>query len=451
MIQLPKGRLTGKEFHACVKSAGYTPGPWMAPAQAELAEHGEVTENLLADILAKHSPDPPKEMHTMQTTPAPWHCFLPRRGGEGVEENFEAVSADMARIRHLPGVIDTFSMPDACPTGDIPVGSVVATQGQAYPIMTGSDIGCSVLCMEMDGVEGNQSNANSLASLIVNDLHFGNTPRREWPRSFPKHMRRRAVEDIPFEDCVFTNTLRELAEDSLGTQGDGNHFVNTGVNEMTGNLVVTSHFGGRGVGAAVYKAAMREAEKLRKDIAPSLPKGWGFFPVDHYMNMEYRKAIDIVLKWTIANHAYVTMISGMALDLDPSKFRPLSHTEHNRVVHDYDYPSLLMFFKGAIPAATTAAIPLNMDSPTLLVAPGESTIALPHGAGRLFSRTAFKKMNPDPAQPSVRHIFVNGVDVSEYPEAYKDPDSITSALPDLDSVVINRINPLVSIMAGGAK
>ncbi|MEJ7667100.1 MAG: RtcB family protein [Hymenobacter sp.] len=93
-----------------------------------------------------------------------------------------------------------------------------------------------------------------------------------------------------------------MAQEHLGTQGNGNHFLYVGTQASTGDTVLVTHHGSRGVGALLYKTGMHLAEQFRKELSPETAPANAWIPTDTPEGAQYWAALQTVRRWTKLNH-----------------------------------------------------------------------------------------------------------------------------------------------------
>jgi RNA-splicing ligase RtcB len=99
-----------------------------------------------------------------------------------------------------------------------------------------------------------------------------------------------------FRASPFLGDARTLlaAQEQMGTQGDGNHFLFVGRSRATGRTALITHHGSRGVGGFLYKHGLAVAERVRREISPeTLPQN-AWIPVDSDEGRDYRDALQLV-------------------------------------------------------------------------------------------------------------------------------------------------------------
>ncbi|WP_350333587.1 RtcB family protein [Coralliovum pocilloporae] len=374
------------------------------------------------------------------------------------KQNVEAVHATMTAVMQTPTVEAGAIMPDACPAGPvgtIPVGGVIAARNAIHPGMHSADICCSVMMTDLGDAE--PSKVLDAANRIT---HFGPGGR---PNGKRFTMSLKLLDQ--FRENRFLNNPKVLraAQEHMGTQGDGNHFLFVGRSRATGSTVMVTHHGSRGPGAHLYKLGMITAEKYRKKLSPKTLKQNAWIPADSEDGQAYWEALQLIRKWTKANHNAIHTATREEADV---KVMYGFWNEHNFV---FERDGLYYHGKGATPAWDDFAsdssgltlIPLNMAEPVLVVRGKDAEHALgfsPHGAGRNFSRSEHKRrmgnMTPEQMlQAETKGLdirfFEGKIDPSELPSSYKNADALVAQIKKYDlAEIVDYIDPYGCIMAG---
>lgn len=432
---------------------GFKPARWFREAISHLNSH-PMSEGEMLDYLEQFRPDPVLELHKESVG------FAVNIKAENALEqaNVDAVINTMKEVMKTPTVVDGAVMPDACPTGgigSIPVGGVVVAKNAIHPGMHSADICCSVMLTDYGS-----AHPKDILDAAMLSTHFGPGGRdKAHQYSLPDDLMK------AFESNRMLNNkdLIDVACSNLGTQGDGNHFLYVGQSKNTGNTVVVTHHGSRGVGARLYRNAMKIAEKFRKKLSPETLKQNAWIPYDTEEGQEYWKALQIIRWWTKCNHE---VIHNNIADRLKVNIENRFWNEHNFVFQDDD---LFYHAKGATPldkkflpeSNELRLIPLNMAQPILVVEGSATDTNLgfaPHGAGRNQSRSQHKRSLAHKTQKEVYaeetagldvRFFSNEIDISELPSAYKNADAVRDQMTEFGlGKVQNEIIPYGCIMAG---
>ncbi|MCD6013295.1 MAG: RNA-splicing ligase RtcB [Flavipsychrobacter sp.] len=438
--------ITGNDLTAL----GYKPGKWFRDALEHINGNnlgGDDMKRYLEEVCPKYI-----EPHA---TPPGYNKNIRAETGEE-QENVNSVFRAMDGLMRTPTIVAGAVMPDACPTGSeqIPVGGVVVAKNAIHPSMHSADICCSVMVTNF----GNVSPA-AVLNAAHTVTHFGAGGRAEYS-VLPKELE----EKLRGNRYMCTERSMGFATAHLGTQGDGNHFLFVGRSRATGETMMVTHHGSRGLGANLYTKGMKVAEVFRKEISPKTSDKNAWIPYDTDEGKAYWEALQLVREWTKLNHETIHDATAQALACIPhNRF----WNEHNFVFKDGD---LFYHAKGATPLDDKFVpdshyglrlVPLNMSQPVLVVK-GETTGSnlgfAPHGAGRNISRGAHKRANTHKTADQLFHeetagldvrFFSRNIDISELPSAYKNAASVKRQMQEFGlGEVVDEIMPYGCIMAG---
>jgi len=432
---------------------GFTPKKWFKTAIEHINEK-QLTEHDMLAYLEQYKSQPMIELHKK---PVPFVINI-KAENEQEEENVQSVIETMNEVMKTPTVVSGSIMPDACPTGiigTIPVGGVVVTKNAIHPGMHSADICCSVMLTDFG-----KADPKLVMDAAHASTHFGGGGReRDDQYKFPQEL----LEAFEGNKILNDNSLIQLARKHLGTQGDGNHFLFVGTSKNTGNTMMITHHGSRGVGAKLFNKGMNIAELFRKDISEDTLKQNAWIPFETEEGQDYWNALQVIRKWTKQNHICIHDATAEKIN---AKIENRFWNEHNFVLKDGD---LFYHAKGATPLnekfmpdiTGPRLIPLNMAEPVLIVN-GESTENnlgfAPHGAGRNISRTAhirtkgktpISEIFDEETKGLDIRFFSKEIDISELPSAYKNAESVRSQMDEFGlGTVIDEVLPYGSIMAG---
>lgn len=453
MTTIELNKLTSDVLKSWGHVEGKAFGKALRAGQAALDE-GETLETVRR-MLESHKPAP-----VLPLAPAgakPFHVNLEADCEDGTA-NLEAVRHHMTELMRTPTVEAGAVLPDACPAGPlgtIPVGGVVAARNAIHPGMHSADICCSVMITVFE--EADPKSVLDAAQAIT---HFGAGGRSNGKR-FTMSM------DLydAFRENRYLNQHKILrfAQEHLGTQGDGNHFLFVGRSRNTGKVAMVTHHGSRGPGAALYKTGMHVAEKFRRKLSPSTLKQNAWIPADTEEGQAYWEALQLIRKWTKSNH---NAIHQAVVEATGVSAEDRFWNEHNFV---FERDGLFYHGKGATPAWDGYAsdangltlIPLNMAEPVLVVRGKDAEHAMgfsPHGAGRNFSRSEHKRRSAGKTPEAMLQeesegldvrFYEGKVDISELPSSYKRADAVVAQIEKFGLAEIeDYIDPYGCIMAG---
>jgi hypothetical protein len=245
--------VTGKDL----LRLGYRPARWFAAALSELGD-GHATDDQIRAVCDRLAPPP---VQPLRSAAAPFSVnLLPENDDEKAMVARLVVS--FSELMKTPTIRQGTLMPDACeagPSGTIPVGGVAVAEGAIHPGMHSSDICCSMFVSVVEGIEPAE-----LLDAVHSVTHFGPGGRTDgrFTTALPASLVKRMSENAFLARPEFL----AAAQAHLGTVGDGNHFQSVGL--MGEKVVLTSHHGSRGLGALLYKAGMRAAERYRLMLSP---------------------------------------------------------------------------------------------------------------------------------------------------------------------------------------
>ncbi|RYG91705.1 RtcB family protein [Loktanella sp. IMCC34160] len=401
---------------------------------------------------------PPPALTLQHAADVPLHFNIEASDDADEVKNLQDVRKTMEIVVRTPTVVSAAVMPDACPAGPegtIPVGGVVATRNAIHPGMHSADICCSVMMTDLGEID-----PKTVLDAAEKVTHFGPGGRRNGQRFT---MSQALMDDFRANRFLSNPKILRMAVEHLGTQGDGNHFLFVGRSRNTGRTAMVTHHGSRGPGAVLYKLGMEVAERYRKRLSPETLKQNAWIPADTEDGQAYWDALQLIRKWTKANH---NAIHQATVEFSGAQPKDRFWNEHNFVFKRDD---LFYHGKGATPgwddyaadATGLTLIPLNMAQPVLVVRgkdAGHSLGFSPHGAGRNFSRTEHRRrLGETTAQQALEaetkgldvRFPAGGIDASELPSSYKNADNVVRQIGKFGlAEIVDYIDPYGCMMAG---
>lgn len=363
-------------------------------------------------------------------------------------------------------------MPDTHDGKGIVIGFTMPVGEWVNPNHIGVDIGCGMLCAE-------------IKSTITPDMYIDIDQRiREVvPMGFEAHETGANKEYIfaplhTIGDLFLRGDIdelvqkigmtRELWENSLGTLGGGNHFIELGRSEKTGKYYLTIHSGSRNFGKRVcdyhaksldgYKKMLGEEVEQIKQALPQ--QQWNDAIKEAKKRLQGREgyltgeAKEEYLKDMYISQAYASVNRYTILHLILERMGWQSG-KVIETVHNYISPKDGIIRKGAVSAhlGEELIIPMNMADGILLCrgkGNEDWNCSAPHGAGRLFSRTAAKEqLSMDEFRERMSDVYSTSVcesTLDESPMAYKPTDEIRSLIePTVE--VLDVIKPVINLKA----
>jgi tRNA-splicing ligase RtcB (3'-phosphate/5'-hydroxy nucleic acid ligase) len=370
--------------------------------------------------------------------------------------------AQLARAAQMPFIFKhVAAMPDVHVGIGATVGSVIPTKGAVIPAAVGVDIGCGMMAARTSLVASDlPDNLASIRSAIEAAVPHGRTVGRgkrgvtrdrgawgEPPRvvvdAWAKLAERfgRIVAKHP--RLRNTNNLMHL-----GTLGTGNHFIELCLDEEQ-RVWVMLHSGSRGVGNAIGTFFIELAKQDMRKWHINLPdQDLAYFPegTDHFD--DYVEAVDWAQDFAKLNrhvmmaHVIDALRSQIAKPFDAECEAVNCHHNYVRREHHFG-ENVLVTRKGAVRAAkgVMGIIPGSMGAKSFIVrglGNPESFDSCSHGAGRVMSRTAAKKLvtlDEHLADTAGVECRKDAGVIDETPKAYKPIEAVMAAQADLVEIV----------------
>ena len=363
-------------------------------------------------------------------------------------------------------------MPDVHAGKGCVIGFTADLGEMVIPNIVGVDIGCGMLTVE-------------LGKLDIDFAQLDNAIRKHIPAGKNVHEGRivRYPELLELHCYRGLNDAKRL-ERSIGTLGGGNHFIEIDRDDE-GNKYLVIHTGSRNLGKQVadyyqnlahelrcgkdelyamqaeliarYKAEGRKAEiqAAIKELHKGFVAKECLIPRELcYLTGEYRDMYLHDMR-ICQDYARLNRLTIAELILDKALGRKLSEFPHFETVHNYIDLDSNIVRKGAVSAkeGERLLIPINMrDGSLICVGKGNPdwNQSAPHGAGRLFSRTAAQeKFTVEEFQKSMEGIYTTSVHkstIDECPMAYKSMDDIVKNITPTAEIV-KVIKPLYNFKA----
>ncbi|QNG62573.1 RNA-2',3'-PO4:RNA-5'-OH ligase [Rhizobium phage B1VFA] len=464
--------ITGKTL----VSWGLDPGAWFKealPVARQMREEGKTDKQIIDHLFTMRATVAVDEGVPLRTNNIPFGQFIEPEGDDE-KANVASVLAHMDALMRVPTIERGAVMPDACPSGSalgtIPVGGVVATKDAIHPGFHSADICCSMAISVFKRGES----VGKILDAAIKASHFGPGGRAKVIGIHDADLNRLVA---GFEENPFLKGLENYALDHFMTQGDGNHFFYVGELESTGQTVIVTHHGSRGLGGGLYKRGKAAAERHTRIVAGRIPLHNAWIKADSDQGRDYWQALQAIRLWTKMNHF---AIHREVASIIGNKIEGQFWNEHNFVFQRSD--GLFYHAKGATPSFNgfskddqgLTLIPMNMSQPILIAEHANNEDALgfaPHGAGRNLSRTGHIKrlmeefgdtrgLGPNAIKAIMERetkgldvrFYTGDPDVSELPSAYKNADQVQAQIEKFGlAKIADRVLPRGSIMAGEMK
>lgn len=339
-------------------------------------------------------------------------------------------------------------MPDVHAGKGSTIGTVIATDKAVIPAAVGVDIGCGMNAVRL----------SLKASDLPESLKAVREKIEQWiPTGDAQHAKGRGIPEIGKFLAVTEKLqyegwdrmrLMEKADRQLGSLGGGNHFIEICVDESQ-DVWVMLHSGSRGIGNIIGQTYIAKAKKRMEGHFIHLPDSdLAYIPEDTEDFSDYMEAVMWAQMYALENRR---VMMGLVLDaLRCTISVPFTITSeavnchHNYVARENHFgKNLWVTRKGAVRAreGDLGIIPGSMGAKSYIVRGKgnlESYCSCSHGAGRVMSRSAARKLFS--AADMVEQT--KGVEcdkgtafVDEIPAAYKDIDQVMENQKDLVEVV----------------
>ncbi|MDM1763221.1 MULTISPECIES: RtcB family protein [unclassified Acinetobacter] len=357
-------------------------------------------------------------------------------------------------------------MPDVHVGIGATIGSVIPTKGAIIPAAVGVDIGCGMMA----------ARTSLTASDLPDNLHALRTElERLIPHGMTKGRGRRdrgSWENAPERvDQVWAELVTDFEyicakhprlkntnnRTQLGTLGTGNHFVEICLDEHQ-QVWIMLHSGSRGVGNAIGNHFIELARKDMQKHFINLPDKDLAYLVEGTEHFDdYWFAVGWAQRFAMKNRELMMEAAVQALRIIINK--PFNakveavNCHHNYVDKEEHFgQEVLVTRKGAVRArlGEYGIIPGSMGAKSFIVkgkGNQESFCSCSHGAGRVHSRTAAKKLFT--VQDQIEQT--QGVEcrkdeavIDEIPSAYKPIEDVMKAQSDLVEVVYT-LNQVVCV------
>lgn len=356
-------------------------------------------------------------------------------------------------------------MPDIHAGMGCVIGTTMTITDKVVPNLVGVDIGC--------GMETVRIKEKHIEPMQLDKLIYAKIPSGFSIRTKPH----RYINDIELEElrCKDKIDMRR-AENSLGTLGGGNHFIEADKGEE--GIYIVIHSGSRHLGVEVAKYYQNRAakelstvpkEKLNLLIAELKKEGrekeiegemrkfekqHQTFVPKHLAYVEGQLFDDYIHDMKIVQH-YAGLNRKAMMD-EIIKGLKVTVVEQFTTIHNYIDTENMILRKGAVSAAEgeKLIIPINMRDGSLICR-GKGNLewncSAPHGAGRLMSRSDAKQsFTVSEFKKQMKGIYSTSIGsgtLDECPMAYKNIDDIVGNVGDTVEI-LEVIKPIYNFKAG---
>lgn len=353
-------------------------------------------------------------------------------------------------------------MPDYHAGKGCVIGTTIALNNRVVPNLVGVDVGCGVFVAE---IEEATIDFNQLDRTIRQYIPSGNEIHEEAGSI-------RQTEHFANDLFVARGLHNDYTNRSLGTLGGGNHFIELAKDDE-GKHYLLIHTGSRYVGSKIANWHQNRAfESLRRDdLTEKIEalKAAGRHQEIQRMITEYKDENPIVRKELayLEGDLFADYIADMKL---AQQFARENRQMIARIiagkmkweygqqfdsVHNYIDIDSMILRKGAVRAAAgeQLVIPMNMrDGSLICIGKGSAAWneSAPHGAGRIFSRSAaMKNLSMEDFKQTMEGIWTTSVSeetLDEAPMAYKPMQEIMGQIGETVEIQ-KRIIPVYNFKA----
>ena len=359
-------------------------------------------------------------------------------------------------------------MPDVHAGKGCTIGTTMTIRGKAVPNVVGVDIGCGMYTTRLQDRQIDFSKVDEICHQIPSGRNVWESPTEPF--------------DLTRLRCYPKLHGMSWLENSLGTLGGGNHFIEIDRSE-DGTYWLVIHSGSRNLGKQVCEyyqqlavelaegkeaftesapalierlkaeGRQREIQKELKALKSRLNRKAAPDSLCHLEGQhleDYLHDVKICQEFAVRNREIMTslILSGAGMT-----GRDSFHTIHNYIDTDE-----MILRKGAIAAhaGERVLIPINMrDGSIIAIGRGneEWNFSAPHGAGRVMSRKAARdSLSLSEYQSAMEGIYTTTANletIDEAPMAYKKMEDILDAIRESVDVV-EIIRPVYNFKASEA-
>jgi len=351
--------------------------------------------------------------------------------------------ATLAQARNLANLPFAFRhvalMPDAHVGYGMPIGGVLAAEGQVIPYAVGLDIGCGVRAWR----------TNIPVSALRRDLPpILSDIQRTIPQGFNWHAASQADRTDVFSDAPDVPALQaelDKAARQIGTLGGGNHFLELQA-DPEGVAWAMVHSGSRNVGKQVAEHYDRVARAENRAGSSAVPLEWGLahLAVDSDAGAEYLAVMGWCLRFARESRRLMaeSMQAALARHFPEIQPDPPIDVHHNyAAIEEHFGKEVVVHRKGAVRAEGTVIVPGSMGTASYIglgLANPLSFASCSHGAGRAMGRRAAERalrtdrVYEELTQSGVTLLAARRRDVAqEAPAAYKNIEDVMEWQADL--------------------
>lgn len=337
-------------------------------------------------------------------------------------------------------------MPDAHSGAGSVIGFTMPITTFIIPSIVGVDIGCGCDSYSLGKIDMSNFNYQEFDSYVKTNI----------PHGFNTHASSRIARSS-FSDKVDSVVSKlklknpERMFSSIGTLGNGNHFLECGVSE-NGNVHLFIHSGSRNFGLQIAKYHQEKAaEFVINNKIKGVQKGLEYLLIDSKEGQDYLSDMKIAQEYAMINRDEMAKSLLRYLKPSPPALKVIK-TTHNYISFEDN-----IVRKGAIQAnlGQEVVIPFNMRD-GVIIGKGKGNpdwnYSAPHGAGRVLARgEAKRKLDLKEFEETMKDVWSSCVSkdtIDESPMAYKPKEEILKYVGDTIDI-IEIVKPVYNFKSTG--
>lgn len=318
-------------------------------------------------------------------------------------------------------------MPDVHAGKGCVIGFTADLGDKVVPNLVGVDIGCGMLTVKLGKIDVDFEKLDKVVREHVPSGREVQETSNKWSK-------------LAQLRCY--GALKEIdrLHRSMGTLGGGNHFIEIDEDDDNNKYLII-HTGSRNLGKQVAEYYQQLAIETRQS-KEGFEKMQGIPKDLCYLTEGYREDYlhDMILCQEFASDNRYSIAAAILHGMDWMKNCDVREEEFSfETIHNYIEPGTNIIRKGAIAAyeGQKVLIPMNMRD-GCIIGTGRGNpdwnCSAPHGAGRLFSRSAAKELiSLEEYRESMEGIYTTSVGnstIDESPMAYKPMEEIIEKISD---------------------
>ena len=323
-------------------------------------------------------------------------------------------------------------MPDCHQGAGCVIGTTMKITDKVCPNLTGVDIGCGVLAVNLGGLGFNIPYLDDFIHVKVPHGFAIHDKIKDVDKEYTQHL----YDSLACKDVIDNEKFHK----SVGTLGGGNHFIEFAEDEQGDNWLLV-HSGSRNSGLRV---AQHYQQLAVQECSDDVSKDLAYLEANNDSFHNYLSDVKIMSEYANLNRMHIA--SQIIYFLDAPYI-----VESFDTVHNYIDDNILR--KGAVKANERFVVPLNMADGTLICRGkhnDEWNGSSPHGAGRVYSRSKAKKeLSMGEFQSRMENVYSTCVceeTLDESPMAYKDGNEIMELITPTAEIV-TKLRPFYNFKA----